>query len=339
MADLSKGYTFSGSAPNNEVTATKLNDLVDAATILPAFITGKAEEALLASNDYFVFYDASAAAFKKVSKANLIPSSSTLFKNLAATNNASTPDSKVDVTADEIVLRTSGGDIRLATAFSQTLDITTYTSSAPTANGRDFASEAASTWYYVWAISDGTNDRLLLSSSSSAPSMPSGYTFKALIGAVYNDSSSNFKRFRQKGRSVAVTTLVGGATTHAGNPKTNSFDFTSFPVTTAGTFQAVDLSANIPPDITASVQGILGQTSTNSRRMAVATLGTGNMSSLTDRIGVQLLFSINHGTALDGFNGGVNFSVPVSVSQTIYWTADETGADKSMRITGFELNL
>ena len=71
--------------------------------------------------------------------------------------------------------------------------------------GLDTGSEAASTWYYVWVIrksSDGTLGRLL-SISSTAPTMPSGFDQKRRLGCVYNNASSNFINWR-------MTLLDGG---------------------------------------------------------------------------------------------------------------------------------
>ena len=63
-------------------------------------------------------------------------------------------------------------------------------------NGRDAGSEAADTWYYIWLIKQTASPFTvagLLSTSSTSPTMPSGYTHKRLIGAVRNDGSSDFR--------------------------------------------------------------------------------------------------------------------------------------------------
>jgi len=84
---------------------------------------------------------------------------------------------------------------------SDTVDITvgstlTADITAGGANGLDTGSEANSTWYYLWVISkaDGTA-AALLSTSSSSPTMPSGYLYKRLLGAVRNDGSGDFYPF------------------------------------------------------------------------------------------------------------------------------------------------
>lgn len=116
---------------------------------------------------------------------------------LIVKNNVTTPTYKLDVTADVIMPRTSFGYPLRATTVNLTVDIT-----VSGAGGLDTGSEAASTWYYLWYIHNGVDGKLLLSVSSTSPTLPSGYLYRALIGAVYNDASSNFLNFYQTGEHV-----------------------------------------------------------------------------------------------------------------------------------------
>jgi len=64
-----------------------------------------------------LLYSAAGAAFQKIRKSNLITAgvAKTGFTNLVVANNATSPDSKLDVTAGELVLRTANfyrGDSR-----------------------------------------------------------------------------------------------------------------------------------------------------------------------------------------------------------------------------------
>lgn len=65
-------------------------------------------------------------------------------------------------------------------------------------NGLDAGSEAANTWYYLYLIKHNTNGTVagLFSTNPTAPTMPSGYTHRRLIGAVRNNNSSNFLQGR-----------------------------------------------------------------------------------------------------------------------------------------------
>lgn len=68
-------------------------------------------------------------------------------------------------------------------------------------NGLDAGVEAASTWYYVWLIKDLNSNQVsgLISASSTIPTLPSGYSKKRLLGAVRNNTSSNFLNFQMCG--------------------------------------------------------------------------------------------------------------------------------------------
>lgn len=105
--------------------------------------------------------------------------------------------STVTTTADAISLEDPNGYSFRALAVNVTADIT-----VSGANGLDTGAEAASTWYNKWVIYNPTTQTLaaLLSLSATAPTMPAGYTFKARVGAVRNDGSSNLLRTIQVGR-------------------------------------------------------------------------------------------------------------------------------------------
>ena len=122
------------------------------------------------------------------------------YSKLALTNNATYSLYEVDVSADYLVV-SNGSSVLPLSSFSCTVNVT-----AAGANGLDTGSEASSTWYYIWAIakSDGTNAGLF-STSYTSPTMPSGYAYKRLLGAVYNDSSANFRKFTQSGPTVLYT--------------------------------------------------------------------------------------------------------------------------------------
>lgn len=131
-------------------------------------------------------------------------------KNLVVKNNTATPASKIDVAVEEIALKSAVGSALLATAFAVTADIT-----VGGANGLDTGAAANNTWYYIWVISNGATAASLLSTSSTAPTLPVGYTYKALIGAVYRTTA--FRNFTQRGSRVQAAeqwqTLSGGTAT------------------------------------------------------------------------------------------------------------------------------
>lgn len=157
-------------------------------------------------------------------------------RNLVMKNNVTNPAYQLDITADEVVLQDSNAEPFNVGSISGLVDI----EAGVGAGGLDTGTEAADTWYYIWLISNGSDVDALLSLSSTAPTMPSGYTYKALIGAVYNDSGSDFINFYQNNYHVSleeVEVLTSGS---------------------AATPTAVDLSAVVPP-IATRVGGSLQQ--------------------------------------------------------------------------------
>lgn len=155
-----------------------------------------AAAALLAGGVYFLFYDGTNMVLLNPSSAGASGGGLTLSaaQGLSVTNNASTPNTKIDIAADTVMTANATGAGKLDTAASLTLDATTTG-----ANGLDTGTLAAGTWYYVWLISNGGTLAALLSLSSSAPALPSGYTYKMLAGYAVTDASAHFIPFIQEG--------------------------------------------------------------------------------------------------------------------------------------------
>ncbi len=142
-------------------------------------------------------------------------------QNLNLANNATLPNSQVDVSWDVLTIE----DVRVA-GFSGTVNI-----AVSGANGLDTGAEASSTWYAVWAIHNpaGPTTALLLSASFTAPTMPSGYTKKRRVGSVRNLSTGNFQGFTQRGDTVLF------------------HEYASILTTASTSFVALDFSSYMPP--------------------------------------------------------------------------------------------
>jgi hypothetical protein len=98
--------------------------------------------------------------------------------------------------------------------------------------GLDTGTKANSTWYYIWLISNGIVDRLLASTSSSAPTMPSGYSYKKLIGACKTSSSGDVLSYKQVNDKIQFILSPGtyngleeivGTVLNAGDQSNNSW--------------------------------------------------------------------------------------------------------------------
>ena len=111
-------------------------------------------------------------------------------------------------------------------------------------NGLDTGTEAASTWYYVWLIRKTTDGTVaaLLSTSRTAPTLPTGYDQKTRLKiAVRNDASSNILPFLISSGWPAAPEIIYTSHDYAATPYrvlTNG---------TSTTFAAISLASVIPP--------------------------------------------------------------------------------------------
>jgi len=132
---------------------------------------------------------------------------------------------KVHVTADELILEDAGGAPRRAAPVDVTVDV-----NASGTNGVDTGTKSPSTWYHIWIISQSSGvAQGLLSASASNPTLPGGYTFKAYVGAIFNNSSDYLVSYLQNDRLVWADVL-------------SPLGMTPFPTTPT----SVDLSASVP---------------------------------------------------------------------------------------------
>lgn len=112
---------------------------------------------------------------------------------LTTSNNAGTPNTKIDVTAGVCADSTNA---QMLVVSAGTIDCSTTG-----ANALDTGALANSTTYHVFAIgkTDGTT-ALIASTSATTPSpMPTGYTLKRRIGSVKTDGSAHIRAYVQDG--------------------------------------------------------------------------------------------------------------------------------------------
>ena len=160
---------------------------------------------------------------------------------LVVTNDGSTPNTKVDVTADFAQLASSSKVAVQRTSISITINDTING-----AGGLDTGSVAASTWYYLYVIDNGTTTAGLMSLSATSPTLPGGYNYVMRVGATRTDGSSNLLRTIQKGAHARYQIVA--STNTAALPVMISG--TSGSITTP-TWTAVLVSAYVPPTATA----------------------------------------------------------------------------------------
>ena len=239
--------------------------------------------------------------------------------NLWVANNVATPNTKIDLKVGPAaskfeVIAENGSAVAAVLSSSSTITINAGTTGA---NGLDTGSQTSSTWYYIFVIYNGTTVAGLLSTSSTAPTLPGGYTYSALVGAVRSDGSTHFVPFNQFGKIVGLTTPVNVFTAQAG----------------VASFTSQSVSTIVPP--TANVlKGTMG-CSTASAQADYAIEVAGD-SSGTD----TQLFSVagcsGVATASFSYRIACPFRVQMITAQTFYWKAPNTNPSFRLDVTGWE---
>lgn len=117
-------------------------------------------------------------------------------------------------------------------------------------NGLDTGAEAADTWYSVWLVAGATGVGGLLSLSSTAPTLPSGYDIvKRRVGWAYN-SGTDFRDWH--------VYRLGSAAIYLFDQEPNDGELEIVNISSTTTMTAVAASIGIPPTSERGVF-ILGQ--------------------------------------------------------------------------------
>ena len=225
----------------------------------------------------------------------------------------------VTVTADAICLKNASNEQVVLNAVSVAPSL-----AASGANGLDTGASVASTWYYVWVIWNGTTASGLLSLSATSPTMPVGYTHKAMISVVRSDSTANkFPiSFIQAGddwqyKPAAGSNLVG-ATPLAASGIAGSV--------ITPTYVAVSVS-NYVPQIATSVDVQVSLSAANGNVLASPS------AQYTTAAAVFLKLANPAATAAANSSG----RRMVLESTSIYWASN--ASDGGLYINGFKLGL
>ncbi len=222
------------------------------------------------------------------------------FSALKVTNNSSTPNTKIDVTAEATVMVNSAGAPVFASSLALTIDLT-----GSGANGMDTGSRPPSGWVYIFAISNGSTTAGLASISSSAPTLPSGYAYKARAGAMYCDGSQNLKRTLQYGRRAQYVVT----------PSTNT---ASMPLMASGTAG----STSIPTWVSLSVAAYVPATASVIRLMRQGT-ASANGHIIAPNNNYAGEFSFSNPPPIQYVSGQAAFDLPEMIleSSNIYYAA------------------
>lgn len=237
-------------------------------------------------------------------------------RNILARTNASTPNSKIDISADELVLKDANGNTFTAASVSVTIDMATSG-----ANGLDTGAEASNTWYYGWVLAKGDGTICgVASTSSSAPTLPTDYVYKALVTAVRNDGSSNFITYRQVGRRAYYEAAQQVVSTNAPSTVEQTQSVSSQVPSIA---QEMDLEMDV--SISAGGSGLVshsllwkfatGQTCQTSKIVAQTGLNDGEADHVTlPNVSQQFFYNMSNNTNVSSETLTINctgFTLPV----------------------------
>ena len=144
------------------------------------------------------------------------------FDRLRVSNNDVTPATSIDMSARSITMFDSNSRPMPVKNFSTTVDCTGIG-----VNALDESILSSNKWYYFYAIAktDGTNAGIA-SLSATTPIMPTGYTYKKLVSAIYylTTGVSNFRPIHQFDRWVEYDSpfLLYGADSNSWTAKSLS---------------------------------------------------------------------------------------------------------------------
>ena len=306
--------------------------------------------------DLFAQLDSANASNKVVTWQNLkngITNASVVAdaRNLKIVSDSYTNGSPVDatlfLTADEVLLKSTNGATYLYTNVNVTLNCFDWSSGPgaqlPTApwGGADTNSSSStfltSQWYYVWLISDGTNNGAILSTNWRVPIFPNtNVTFSAMVGAEFADANGFFRPSVQLDRQAWIygtnvwTGIIGAG--YSRMIMTNSDGTT--------TNQSTNFNQLVPV-IARTVTGNAGLND-NATDGGIylsggnALLGVGD----TNCPGQVRIIGAHTTTVFDGFTMSSQFSIPVqrtSSNVVIWWKSSKNTITNAVNITGYGL--
>jgi hypothetical protein len=118
----------------------------------------------------------------------------------------SVPNSRIDISCDECVLSNTANE----TVRHDDVDVTLNFATTG-ANGLDTGTVAANTPYFIWLISNGTTVAAIAkASAASTPTLPSGYTYRKLVGWVRTGSGAVLYQSKQRGADFGYLINDGG---------------------------------------------------------------------------------------------------------------------------------
>ncbi|CAG9172365.1 hypothetical protein CURE108131_23230 [Cupriavidus respiraculi] len=233
-------------------------------------------------------------------------------RGLLGSNNTATPNSKYDISAQGVVLRApaSGNLASVYSAATLTCDVAV---AGPAANGRDQVGVfPPSTWLHLYYIWNGTALATIASTVAppTGPTLPSGYTHWAYIGALYFNAGSQLVKTRYRGACAHYYVSTGIVSSGSATTET-----------------PVSLATSVPPNALTVLVGAGGQMNTNGSGSAQTFLAV-RVDSGLDSWTIPISTPLANAT---GLSGGT-WEVP-NVGQNLFylWFSETNSANISLR--------
>ncbi len=236
------------------------------------------------------------------------------FKNLKVTTPAD--NQSVTITADKVVATDNTDTPKVLSTVSLTVNLDNAG-----ANGLDSGSLAANTGYYLYVIDNGATTAGLASTSATTPVMPTGYTYKALVGWCTTDNTAtpfNIKEFEQQD-DVYIWNVVDLIVDDM-----NSTDTVAVNLSAGG----VKSYAEVPPLITKEVIGRNIGNGASTGHWFASNSTFGNSTSMTDTA-IKVAFTSSSG------GWGYSWQIGPITNSTFYHQISVNGCD--VYLSGFTL--
>ena len=237
----------------------------------------------------------------------------------------SVDQSTIYVSADILILENSS--YTKTRVNFQTLSFTPI-SGGTGAGGLDTGSFGTGAWYYIWVINNGTTTSLMASTSSTTPTMPSGYTYKLRVGSFYYQNVLTYP-------GTAIVTVVNGIVPFYQNGRRYQFNNTYSGIpqlihnnTTGGVWTAFPVRGTYLPATAGSITFTIYKSGNNS---ALAAPNSNYNVTYTYSNPPPVIMAANAGSTLGG-----PFTF-VLESNNIYLLLQDSGS--SAYVLGFEDNL
>ena len=231
-----------------------------------------------------------------------------LNRGLTGVNNSTTPNTQYDFSADLVVLiNSNGAPIRRTNTGTITNNVST---AGPAANGRDQAGAfSAGSWIHFYFIWNGTTLATLSSATAppTGPTLPTGYTHWAYIGAVrFNGSSQLYKTYIRGSRvTYKAGSVLSGQTYIVNNGSASSYT-------------SVSMSSLVPPNallVTLESSSYIGTISSSGTQSVIeCDLSVDGTNTIAGIFAVM-----NPGGTSGVLAAGSTQSIIPNVSQTVYY--------------------